>query len=271
MIALHNPREKNQDPRWSRPAAPIAGGGTSRGSSLGCCAFDDSSLDTNTTVEGAREAIRRLIRDGTRAADVIHRVRALFSRRDFTLEQVDLNELTREVVGLSVDDLQKHKVVVRADLEEALPITTVVETRGTRQSSDSRSDSSSSMAHTSEITPSFESAPKLWCAPRSCARRIALMARPEAARVLPFASACSTSSPRSPSVTCRSRSSITSPARSRAVPREFTVAQSHLAEAHPRDTARIHRRPNPTSIGRSGRGVRRFDGERGTTRGQTEA
>ncbi|MGD0679202.1 MAG: AAA family ATPase, partial [Polyangiaceae bacterium] len=75
-------------------------------------------------LEGACEAIRRLIRDGKRAAEVIHRVRALFSRRDFTLEQVDLNELTREVVGLSADELQKHQVVVHADLEEALPIIT---------------------------------------------------------------------------------------------------------------------------------------------------
>jgi PAS domain S-box-containing protein len=48
-------------------------------------------------VDGARETARRTIRDGNRASDVIMRLRALFSKREFTLESLDLNEATREL------------------------------------------------------------------------------------------------------------------------------------------------------------------------------
>src|SRR5438309_11157704 len=49
-------------------------------------------------VDGARETARRTIRDGDRAAAVITRLRALFSKKDATIESVDLNEATREVI-----------------------------------------------------------------------------------------------------------------------------------------------------------------------------
>src|SRR6185436_61006 len=59
-------------------------------------------LDTTPpNIDGARETARRTIRDGNRAADVINRLRALFSKREFTLEPLDLNEATREVIALS--------------------------------------------------------------------------------------------------------------------------------------------------------------------------
>jgi signal transduction histidine kinase len=50
-------------------------------------------------VEGARETVRRTIRDGHRASEVITRLRALFSKREFTLEALDLNEAILEVIG----------------------------------------------------------------------------------------------------------------------------------------------------------------------------
>jgi PAS domain-containing protein len=52
-------------------------------------------------VDGARETARRTIRDGNRAADVITRVRALFTKKEPAIEAVDLNEVTREVIALS--------------------------------------------------------------------------------------------------------------------------------------------------------------------------
>ena len=52
-------------------------------------------------VDGARETAKRTIRDGRRAADVITRLRALFSNKDAATELVDLNEATREVIALS--------------------------------------------------------------------------------------------------------------------------------------------------------------------------
>jgi PAS domain S-box-containing protein len=72
-------------------------------------------------VDGARETVRRTLRDGNRAADVITRLRALFSKKEFTLESLDLNEATREVIALSLSDLQRNRVVLRSELAEDLP------------------------------------------------------------------------------------------------------------------------------------------------------
>jgi PAS domain S-box len=72
-------------------------------------------------VDAARETTRRTIRDGNRAAQVIARLRAMFSRSEFTLEAVDLNEAIRELVALSQGDLQRDRVSVRWALDESLP------------------------------------------------------------------------------------------------------------------------------------------------------
>src|SRR5262245_6297617 len=69
-------------------------------------------------IEGARETVKRTIRDGNRAADVISRVRALFSKKEFTLEPLDLNDATREVIALSTSELNRHRVIVRSELAE---------------------------------------------------------------------------------------------------------------------------------------------------------
>jgi PAS domain S-box-containing protein len=73
-------------------------------------------------VDGARETARRTIRDGNRASDVIARLRLLFSKKEFTLESVDLNEATREVIALSLSDLQRHRIVLQAELADDLPV-----------------------------------------------------------------------------------------------------------------------------------------------------
>jgi signal transduction histidine kinase len=72
-------------------------------------------------VDGARETARRTIRDGNRAFDVIARVRALFTKKEPAIEAVDLNEITREVIALSLSDLQRNRVVLRSELAEDLP------------------------------------------------------------------------------------------------------------------------------------------------------
>jgi PAS domain S-box-containing protein len=72
-------------------------------------------------IDGARETARRTIRDGNRAADVITRLRALFGKKDGTTESVDLNEATREVIALSLSELQRSRVILRADLADNLP------------------------------------------------------------------------------------------------------------------------------------------------------
>ena len=78
---------------------PLSGIITNAGTCLRMLAADPPN------VEGARETARRTIRDGNRAADVITRLRALFSKRAPTVEPVDLNEAAREVIALSWGDL----------------------------------------------------------------------------------------------------------------------------------------------------------------------
>jgi PAS domain S-box-containing protein len=72
-------------------------------------------------IDGARETARRTIRDGNRASDVIRRLRAMFSKREFCLEPLDLNEATREVVALSLNDLRRNGVALQLELTEPLP------------------------------------------------------------------------------------------------------------------------------------------------------
>ncbi len=56
--------------------------------------------------DGALETVRRTIRDGNRVSDVITRLRTLYSKKEPSLEAMDLNEATREVAALSLSELQ---------------------------------------------------------------------------------------------------------------------------------------------------------------------
>jgi signal transduction histidine kinase len=75
-------------------------------------------------VDGAQETARRTIRDGQRASDVITRLRALFAKQDTTAEPVDLSDAAREVIALSVSELQSNRVVLRPELSDDLPLVT---------------------------------------------------------------------------------------------------------------------------------------------------
>jgi C4-dicarboxylate-specific signal transduction histidine kinase len=69
---------------------------------------------------GAQEAVRRTMRDGNRAADVVERLRDLFNRKKPASESVDLNEATREVIALLLAEFQNRQVIVRAELADGL-------------------------------------------------------------------------------------------------------------------------------------------------------
>src|SRR6267142_380560 len=75
-------------------------------------------------VDGARETARRTIRDGNRASDVIARVRALFTNNESATESVDLNEATREVIALSLTELQQNGASLQSELAHDLPAVT---------------------------------------------------------------------------------------------------------------------------------------------------
>jgi C4-dicarboxylate-specific signal transduction histidine kinase len=72
-------------------------------------------------VDGARETAKRTIRDGRRAADVITRLRALFSKKGAGVDLVDLNEATREVIALSRSELERNGVITKIELDDELP------------------------------------------------------------------------------------------------------------------------------------------------------
>jgi PAS domain S-box-containing protein len=95
---------------------PISGIITNAGTCLRMLAGDRPDVD------GARETARRTIRDANRASDVITRLRALFTRKEFALEPLDLNEAMREVIALSWSDLQRNRVVLQSELADDLPI-----------------------------------------------------------------------------------------------------------------------------------------------------
>jgi C4-dicarboxylate-specific signal transduction histidine kinase len=95
---------------------PISGIVTNASTCLRMLAADPPNL------EGARETARRAIRDGNRAAEVISRLRTLFTRRDRTVESLNLNDAIREVIALSMSEFQKNEVVLRSDLQDDLPM-----------------------------------------------------------------------------------------------------------------------------------------------------
>lgn len=94
---------------------PLAGIITNASTCLRMLGADPPNL------EGARETVRRTIRDGHRAADVITRLRALFGRKGAPTESVDLNEAAREVIALLQSELQRSGIILRTELSDDLP------------------------------------------------------------------------------------------------------------------------------------------------------
>jgi PAS domain S-box-containing protein len=69
----------------------------------------------------AREAASRIIKDATRAADIISRVRLLFEKGTPQQELVDVNEVIQEMIVLLRGEATGYSISVRTDLAEDLP------------------------------------------------------------------------------------------------------------------------------------------------------
>jgi len=79
---------------------------------------------TPPDVAEARESLEQIVREGQRAADVIQSVCSMFKSKELARASVDLNQLVHEVLVLVQGALEKHSVVVRTELDEALiPVT----------------------------------------------------------------------------------------------------------------------------------------------------
>jgi signal transduction histidine kinase len=72
-------------------------------------------------IEGAQETARRTLRDVNRAAEVIKRLRALFTSSEHRSECVDLNEAVLEVLAMSRSELRKARVSVQRTLADDMP------------------------------------------------------------------------------------------------------------------------------------------------------
>jgi len=72
-------------------------------------------------VEEARAAAMRIVKDGTRAAEIIKRTRLLFKKGTPQRESVDVNEVVREMIVLLRSEAARYNISVRTELAADLP------------------------------------------------------------------------------------------------------------------------------------------------------
>jgi PAS domain S-box-containing protein len=94
---------------------PLAAVVTNADASLRWLSGDSPDLDE------AREAIRRITRDGRRAGSVISRMRSLFKKAGAAKDRLDLNEAIEEVVILTESETRRNKVALQKELAADLP------------------------------------------------------------------------------------------------------------------------------------------------------
>jgi PAS domain S-box-containing protein len=76
--------------------------------------------DTPDVAEGC-EAALRMIHDATRAAEVIDRVRSLYTRGTSDRELLDINEIIREMIILLHDKAERNSISIHTELDYGLP------------------------------------------------------------------------------------------------------------------------------------------------------
>ncbi len=72
-------------------------------------------------LEEAREAASRIVKDATRAAGIISRVRLLFKKGTSQRELADVNEIIREMIVLLRSEATRYNITVRMELAADLP------------------------------------------------------------------------------------------------------------------------------------------------------
>jgi PAS domain S-box-containing protein len=68
-----------------------------------------------------REAAARIVKDVTRAADIMRRISSLFKKEALQRELVDVNELIREMIVLLRSEANRYSVSIRIELADDLP------------------------------------------------------------------------------------------------------------------------------------------------------
>ncbi len=72
-------------------------------------------------LEEAREASLRVVKDATRAAEIIDRIRLLFKKGSPQREMVDVNEVIREMIVLMRNQAARYSIIIRTDLAADIP------------------------------------------------------------------------------------------------------------------------------------------------------
>jgi len=72
-------------------------------------------------LEEARAAASRIVKDATRAADIISRIRLQFKKGTLKRELLDVNEVIREMIALLRSEAMRYNISVRTDLAADLP------------------------------------------------------------------------------------------------------------------------------------------------------
>ena len=72
-------------------------------------------------VDEALEVTMNIVRDGTRATEIIDRLRSLYKKSTPQRELVDVNEVVREMLGLLRSEANRYSVVTDAELAPDLP------------------------------------------------------------------------------------------------------------------------------------------------------
>nr|AUN37529.1 diguanylate cyclase/phosphodiesterase [uncultured bacterium] len=70
----------------------------------------------------AREGVRRIVRDGNRAGDVIARIRTLLKKGEPVRLPINVNDVIRETITFTRPDLRRHKVTLETELDPKLPL-----------------------------------------------------------------------------------------------------------------------------------------------------
>jgi C4-dicarboxylate-specific signal transduction histidine kinase len=72
-------------------------------------------------LEEARDAATRAVKDATRAAEIINRVRLLFQKGSPERELVDVNDVIREMIVLLGNEATRYSISIRSELGADLP------------------------------------------------------------------------------------------------------------------------------------------------------
>ena len=75
-------------------------------------------------LDEVKDAVGEIVRDGKRASDVLKRIRAMSKNTAPERGQVDVNHAIAEVLALTRDELQRHRVAAQTDLRSKLPTIT---------------------------------------------------------------------------------------------------------------------------------------------------